>query len=122
MPDAKPRFEKHVSAGFWRGFERGKCGERLEEKHFRPALTGHLFEQSHHRVHADARARDEWDEEVGEAEVRAVDALLGDRRVSSEFLGDGRSVRVARVERLRAAVGLNAGEEKIAALPADYAL
>ncbi len=49
----------------------------------------------------------------GKAKVRAIDALFGDRDVGGEFLGDGRSLEAAGLNRLGAAIGLDAGEEKI---------
>ena len=51
--------------------------------------------------------------------MRAIDTLLGDRGVRREFLGDGRSVGVARVEGFGAAIGLNAGEEEVGAAAVD---
>ena len=122
MADTMPRLAQHVAIRSWRRIETCECGEGFEKKHLRPAAFRRFLQQTHHRAHAYARTRDERDEEVGEAEVRAIDALLGDRRVRREFLGDGRSIGVARVEGLGTAIGLNAGEEEVGAVAVDDAL
>ena len=99
VSDAMPRLGEHVAGRSWRLLVRGKRGEGFEQKHFRPAAVSHLLQQSHHRVHARIGARDDRDEEVGEAEMRMVNALLGDGGMRCKFLCDGRSVNVRGVKR-----------------------
>ena len=45
------------------------AGKVLNRNIFEPAAVGHLLQQAHHRLHARIRARDDRDEEVGEAKM-----------------------------------------------------
>ena len=69
MPGAMPRLGEHVAARPRRLLERREGGEGFEQKHFGPAPVSHFLQQSHHREHARICARNDRDEEVGEAEV-----------------------------------------------------
>ena len=89
---------------------------------FEPRPPRHALQQRHHRFHADPGGRDEGNKEIGKAEVGAIDALLGNGDVGGEFLGDGRSLEVAGLDRLGAAIGLDAGEEQVAALAVNDTL
>ena len=52
----------------------------------------------------------------------AMQALFGDGHIGGEFLGDRRPIGVAGVDRLGAAIGLDAGKEQVAALAVDRSL
>ena len=85
-------------------------------------VAGHALDERHHGAQPGRCGGDEGDKEIGEAEVGAMDALLGDGDVGCEFLGDRGAIGIAGVDRLGAAVGLDAGEEQVAALAVDRAL
>ena len=99
-----------------------KLGKVLNRNIFEPRPPVMRSSSSIIDSHARAAGGDEGDKEVGKAEVGAINALLGNGDVGGEFLGDRRSLGVAGVDRLGAAVGLDAGEEQVAALAVDDAL
>src|SRR6185437_17072900 len=101
----------HVAARRWRPLRRSEAREGLEQQNLRSASAGEPREEFHHRAHARATRGDEWNKEIGEAEMTAMQALLGDGKVGAEFLPNGRAFWVAGVDRLGAAIGFDAGKK-----------
>ena len=52
----------------------------------------------------------------------AMDALVGNGQIGGEFLADGGALGIGSVDRLGAAIGLDAGKEEEAAFALDRAL
>src|SRR5713226_217439 len=72
-----PRRCEHVTGRGGRSFERGERGKRLEQKHFRSSAIGDLRKQARHGVDTGGRRGDDWNEEVGKAEVGPMKSLFG---------------------------------------------
>ena len=99
-----------------------KLGKVLNSRIFDPRPSVRRSSSSIIERMRAAAGGDEGDKEIGEAEMAAMQALLGDGKVGAEFLADRCALGVAGIDRLGAAIGFDAGEEEVAALAVDRAL
>jgi hypothetical protein len=113
--NAMPRLSEHVPVCGY-PLRRREPRKRLEEKILRSAPIGQSLDELHHGSHARLGSRNEGDKEVGEAEVRTVNAVSRNSQVRCEFLRNRGSIGVASINWFRPAVRLDSRKEKVAAL------